>query len=49
MNVTEDKNNKNTKWSDKSTKEKLDMIFVIVAIFGFSIGAYVNYKQLTRK
>ena len=44
-----DVNNKNTKWSDKTTKEKLDMIFVIVAIVGFSMGAYVNYRQLTKK
>jgi hypothetical protein len=44
-----DLNNKNTKWSEKTTKEKLDMVFVIVAIIGFSMGAYVNYRQLTKK
>jgi len=36
-------------WSEKSTKEKLDVIFVVVAIVGFTLGALVNYKLLTRK
>jgi len=36
-------------WTDKSTKEKLDLIFVVVAIVGFSLGAIVNYKMLMRK
>jgi hypothetical protein len=36
----------NTKWSDKSTKEKLDIVFVVVAIIGFSLGALVNYRLL---
>ena len=27
------------KWKDRSTKEKLDFVFVIVAILGFSLGA----------
>ena len=35
-----------TKWSDKSTKEKLDIVFVVVAIVGFSLGALVNYRLL---
>jgi hypothetical protein len=36
-------------WTEKSTKEKLDLIFVVVAIVGFSLGAIVNYKMLMRK
>lgn len=37
------------KWSEKNTKEKLDLIFVIVAIASFTFSAIVNYKILTRK
>lgn len=40
---------KNKSWSDRTTKEKLDMVFVIVAIVGFTLGAVVNYKLLTKK
>jgi|TARA_R110000744_G_scaffold329802_3_gene435359 hypothetical protein len=36
------------KWKDRSTKEKLDFVFVIVAILGFSLGAIVNYKNLKK-
>jgi hypothetical protein len=36
----------NKKWSEKTTKEKLDLVFIIVAIIGFSLGAIVNYKLL---
>ncbi len=36
-------------WSEKSTKEKLDLIFVIVASASFTFSAIVNYKILTRK
>jgi hypothetical protein len=39
----------NKKWSDKTTKEKLDIVFVVVAIIGFSLGAIVNYKLLQGK
>jgi hypothetical protein len=39
----------NTEWKDKTTKEKLDIIFVVVAIVGFTLGAIVNYKLITRK
>jgi hypothetical protein len=39
----------NKKWQDKTTKEKLDMVFVVVAIVGFTLGAIVNYKLLTKK
>ena len=43
------KQNKSKKWHERTTKEKLDMVFVIVAIVGFSLGAIVNYKLLTKK
>jgi hypothetical protein len=36
-------------WKEKSTKEKLDLIFVIVAIASFTFSAIVNYKILTKK
>lgn len=36
------------KWNERSTKEKLDFVFVIVAILGFSLGAIVNYKTLKK-
>lgn len=36
-------------WSDLSSKEKLDYVFIIVAIVGFTLGAMVNLKLLTRK
>ncbi len=45
--MTRDKKSK--AWSERTTKEKLDMVFVIVAIVGFSLGAIVNYKLLTKK
>tara|TARA_R110000823_G_C15898061_1_gene496677 strand:+ start:76 stop:216 length:141 start_codon:yes stop_codon:yes gene_type:complete len=45
--LTQDKKNK--KWKERSTKEKLDMVFVVVAIIGFTLGAVVNYKLLTKK
>jgi hypothetical protein len=41
--------NESKNWTEKSTKEKLDLIFVVVAIVGFSLGAIVNYKMLMRK
>lgn len=44
----EDSNN-NKGWSSLSTKEKLDYTFVVVAIIGFTLGALVNYKLLTKK
>ena len=40
---------KDTKWSEKTTKEKLDIVFVVVAIVGFTLGAVVNYRILTKK
>ena len=43
------KENKSKKWKERTTKEKLDMVFVIVAIVGFTLGAVVNYKLLTKK
>lgn len=41
----------NTKksWSELGSKEKLDYIFIVVAIVGFTLGALVNYKLLTKK
>lgn len=45
--MTSDKKSK--AWSERTAKEKLDMVFVIVAIVGFSLGAIVNYKLLTKK
>ena len=42
-------NTKKDSWAEKTTKEKLDMVFVIVAIVGFSLSAYVNFKVLTKK
>jgi len=43
------KSNGNKKWQDKTTKEKLDLVFVVVAIVGFTLGAIVNYRLLTKK
>lgn len=40
---------KDKKWKERTTKEKLDMVFVVVAIVGFTLGAIVNYKLLTKK
>jgi hypothetical protein len=37
------------KWSEKTQKEKLDMIFVVVAILSFSLSAFVNFKLLNKK
>lgn len=39
---------KSKMWKERTTKEKLDMVFVIVAIVGFTLGAVVNYKLLTK-
>jgi len=36
------------KWKEKSTKEKLDFVFIVVAIVGFSLGAIVNWKNLKK-
>jgi hypothetical protein len=37
------------KWSEKTQKEKLDLIFVVVAILSFSLSAFVNFKLLNKK
>lgn len=37
------------KWSEKTRKEKLDLIFVVVAILSFSLSAFVNFKLLNKK
>ena len=34
------------KWSEKTRKEKLDMIFVIVAIASFTLSAFVNFLNM---
>ncbi len=39
----------NKNWSEKTTKEKLDLVFIVVAIIGFSLGALVNYRLLKGK
>ena len=36
------------KWQNKTNKEKLDFIFVCIAIVTFSLTAYMHYKSLTR-
>jgi hypothetical protein len=40
--------NREIKWKDKTTKEKLDLIFVSVAIITFSLTAYVHIRNLSR-
>ena len=35
-------------WSNFTSKEKLDYVFIIVAIVGFTLGAMVNYKLLKK-
>jgi len=47
--MTQSNKNKSKTWQERTTKEKLDMVFVIVAIVGFSLGAIVNYRVLTKK
>ncbi len=37
------------KWSERTTKEKLDTVFVIVGIITFSLTAIINFKALTAK
>jgi hypothetical protein len=36
------------KWKDKTTKEKLDLVFVSVAIITFSLTAYVHLRNLSK-
>jgi hypothetical protein len=40
---------KNRKWADKSNKEKLDFVFVIVAIITFSLTAYIHIRSITKE
>jgi hypothetical protein len=40
---------KEKKWEERTSKEKLDRVFIIVAIVGFTLGAIVNFKILTKK
>ena len=41
--------NPEKKWSEKGTKEKLDFVFVCIAIVAFSLCAVVSIKNLTKK
>lgn len=36
------------KWSEKTTKEKLDLIFVSIAIVTFSLSAYMHIRTLRK-
>ncbi len=36
------------KWAEKTTKEKLDLVFVCVAIVTFSLTAYMHIKNLRK-
>jgi hypothetical protein len=36
------------KWGEKTTKEKLDLIFVCVAILTFSLSSYIHIKNISR-
>jgi uncharacterized membrane protein len=37
------------RWKNKTTKEKLELIFIVLAIIGGTLGAIVNYRTLTKK
>jgi hypothetical protein len=37
---------KERKWTERTTKEKLDTIFVIVGIVTFTLTAIINFKVL---
>ena len=36
------------KWNEKTPKEKLDFVFVCIAIVTFSLGSFVHIKTLTK-
>lgn len=36
------------KWSEKTTKEKLDLVFVCVAILTFTLTSYIHIKNLSK-
>lgn len=40
---------KHKKWNEKSTKEKLDLVFVVVAIITFSLTTYVHLRNINGK
>lgn len=40
---------KRERWANKTTKEKLDMVFVVVAIITFSLTAYIHIKNLKKR
>jgi len=33
-------------WKEKTTKEKLDLVFVVIAIITFSLTTYVHLKNI---
>jgi len=37
------------KWNEKSVKEKLDLIFVCIAIVTFSLSIYTQLYELKKK
>lgn len=39
---------RDTKWNEKTTKEKLDLIFVTIAIITFSLTAYIHIRNLRK-
>ena len=41
--------NREIKWKDKTKKEKLDFVFVCIAILTFGTGFILNMKNLTKK
>jgi hypothetical protein len=40
---------KKVKWSEKTPKEKLDFIFVCIAIGTFATGLLLNIRHLTKE
>jgi hypothetical protein len=38
--------NKHTKWEEKTTKEKLDLVFVVIAIITFSLTTYIHLRNI---
>ena len=37
------------KWNEKTPKEKLDFVFVCIAIVTFSLGAFVHIKNFDQR
>ena len=40
---------KSKKWSEMTNKEKLDMVFVVIAIGTFATGLLLNIRHLTKE